>query len=139
VLYYSNQDENAPKVPVNFVTGAINGYFDVQKHQPGQWNALLNAAVAEDFDLVGKYALLTFPVSKFIANTPNGKELIDVWDDVVRLEHEFMGLYKYNRVNKNRMYCHGDYEDRLYMYAVSYRTCYNNKSTLGDILQRGQT
>jgi hypothetical protein len=108
VQYYSDQGEDAPKIRLNFITGRVNGYFDSQKHQPGDWSRLLNAAVSPEFDLVGKFAHLTFQVSSFKAHTPDGKALIDEWDKMVRLEHEFMGLYKYNLLMKNRSYAHYD-------------------------------
>jgi hypothetical protein len=126
VQYYSPQGEDAPKITINFATGAVNGYFDSQKHQEGDWDRLLNAAVTGVFDLVGKYAHLTFPVATFKARTPNGKELVDKWDEMVRLEHEFMGLYKYDRVFKNRLYCHVDYhpDGAGTLYAMPYHTGY---------------
>jgi len=124
--YYSAQGENAPKIKINFAAGSVNGYFDSQKHQPGDWKNFLNAATAPDFDLVGEFAHLTFPVDKFKTFTPDGKALVDEWDKMVRLEHEFMGLYKYNRELKNRIYCHVDYDPNAsYMYATAYHTAYS--------------
>jgi len=135
VQYYSDLGENAPKIRLNFVTGAVNGYFDSQKHQPGEWSRLLNAAVAPDFDLVGKFAHLTFPVASFKANTPDGKALIDAWDEMVRLEHEFMGVYKYNKLFTNRLY--GHYCETGWFYAESYHTGYH-PSAAPDILNVGK-
>jgi len=133
VEYYSPLAETAPKIKINFATGLVNGYFDVQKHQTTDWQRLLEKAVADDFDLVGEFAHLTFPTGIFKANTPNGKALVEKYDELVRLEHEFMGLYKYpERRFKNRMYFHADYNPKAaYMYATSYRTGYSMGTIAG--------
>ena len=127
VQYYDPLGEAAPKIKINFVTGAVNGYFDSQKHKREDWQRLLDAAVAPDFDLVGKYAHLTFPVATFREKTPDGLALIEKYDDLVRLQHEFMGLYKeghQHRQFKNRMYFHIDYTFGA-AYAAANRTGYN--------------
>jgi hypothetical protein len=131
--YYSPQGEDAPKVTINFATGKVNGYFDSQKHQEGDWGRLLDAAVAGDFDLVGKYVHLTFPVATFKTRTSSGKALIDKWDEMLWLEHEFMGLYKYDRVFKNRLYGHVEYRGEPMLYAASYHTGYHH-SQINDLL-----
>ncbi|MCL2561320.1 MAG: M60 family metallopeptidase [Rikenellaceae bacterium] len=133
VQYYSMLGEAAPRVKINFVTGAVNGYFDVAKHETRDWTRLLNAAVASDFDLVGKYTHLTFAVDDFKAHTPDGKALVEKYDEMARLQHEFMGLYKHNRPPRNRAYFHVDYNPNTYMYMTSYRTGYT-KSTASTIL-----
>jgi hypothetical protein len=127
VQYYSPQGAAAPTVKIHFATGKVNGYFDSQKHTAaGDWTRLLNNAVADDFDLVGKYAHLTFPTARFKTKTPDGKALVDEWDKLVKLEHEFMGLYAHDRVFRNRIYCHADYNPTAaWMYATSYHTGYS--------------
>ena len=112
VQYYDLLGEAAPKININFVTGVVNGYFDSQKHVREDWQRLLNNALAPEFDLLGKDAHLTMPTSAFKSFTPDGLALIDVYDDMMRLQHEFMGLYKDEykyRQYKNRMYFHVDY------------------------------
>lgn len=123
VMYYTVTATEAP-ITINFATGSINGYFDSQKHTTEDWTRLINAAsVSKHFDVLGKFAHMTFPTAKFRENTPDGLALINKYDDLVRLEMEFMGLYKYDKVFKNRMYFHVVYTDS-YMYATSYRTAY---------------
>lgn len=133
VQYYNDLGATAPKVKINFVTGAVNGYFDSQKHQVSDWSRLLNKAVAPDFDLLGQFAHITFPVANFKSKTPDGKALIDAWDKLVRLEHEIMGLYKYpDHKFQNRIYAHADYNpDAAWMYATSYHTGYSPGSWNG--------
>jgi len=73
---------------------------------------------------VGKFAHLTFPTSDFRRYALNdGPALIAAYDDLVRLEQDFMGLYKSNRLPVNRAYFHVVYTS--YMYSTSYRTAYN--------------
>lgn len=77
------------------MTGEVNGYFDIRKHKASQWQTLLENTTYKYFDVLGKYTHLTFPVESFKQYTPDGKALIDVFDRIVALEHEFMGLNKY--------------------------------------------
>ncbi len=130
VMYHTKQYASVQPVTIHFASGKVNGYFDVKKHTAGQWSTLLNNAVDDYFDVLGEYAHLTFPVYQFKNNTPDGKTLIDVYDDIARLEQEFMGLAKYDRMNPNRMYLHVIYTS--YMYATNNRTAYNN-TTLGEL------
>ncbi|MDR2683468.1 MAG: M60 family metallopeptidase [Dysgonamonadaceae bacterium] len=127
VQYYNDLGASAPKVKIHFATGAVNGYFDSQKHQSSDWSRLLNRAVAPDFDVLGQFIHLTFPVANFKKNLTDGKAYIDNWDQLVRYEHEFMGLYKYpGQMYTNRVYGHADYNpDASFMYASSYHTGYS--------------
>jgi hypothetical protein len=132
LFYHTPEYQNAPNIKVHFATGKVNGYYDSQKHKPEDWSRLLEQAVDKYFDVLGEYAHLTFPTQDFKQYaTTNGPELIDAYDDLVRLEAEFMGLIKYNRPTVNRAYFHVMYHS--YMYATSYRTAYNS-GTAGAIL-----
>lgn len=123
VLYHGKEVGSNKKVKIHFISGEVNGYFDISKHEPSQWNTLLEKAGYEVFDVLGKYIHLTFPTKSFRQYTPDGKALIDVFDRIVSLEHEFMGLNKYTeRQYNNRLYCHVVYKG--YMYAPNYRTAY---------------
>ncbi len=124
VFYHTPDYRSAPPVRIHFATGKVNGYFDSQKHNAADWNKYLNAATDEYFDVLGEHAHLTFPTQHFRHYTgSNGPQLIAAYDDLVRLEKEFMGLMKYNRPTVNRAYFHAMYHS--YMYATSYRTAYN--------------
>lgn len=132
VFYHTPDYKTAAPVKIHFATGKVNGYFDTKKHAPSDWNKYLNAAVDEYFDVLGEHAHLTFPVSAFKGYTGDrGYELISAYDDLVRLEKEFMGLTKYNRPTVNRAYFHVMYTS--YMYSTSYRTAYES-GTLSSIL-----
>lgn len=130
VMYHCDDYETAAPVKLHFATGVVNGYYDSQKHTPEKGAELLMNAKDQYFDVLGKYAHLTFPTARFRNHTTSLKNLIDLYDDLVFMEMDFMGLRKYGKVFKNRSYFHVIYTS--YMYATSYRTAYND-NTLGDL------
>ncbi len=124
-VVYLTETATEPPVKMFFASGTINGYFDSQKHVTKDWKMLLDKnASYKYFDVLGKYSHLTFPSEDFRKYTPDGLALINTYDRIVRLQHEFMGLYKYNRLFRNRIYLHVDYSS-MWMYATSYHTGYN--------------
>lgn len=123
ILYLTSSAQEAP-VKINIATGTVNGYFDKTKHSQSDWDRLLSAATYPYFDVLGKYAHLTFETSKFRNYTPDGLALINKYDDLVYLEWEFMGYEKYNRMPGNRIYFLGI--KTSYMYATSYYTAYES-------------
>lgn len=136
VMYHTTDYETAPAITLHFASGKVNGYFDSQNpaHE-GRWNELLGASVDKYFDVLGKYAHLTFPTARFQNHTKDGKALIDLYDELVYREQEFLGLEKYGRMFKNRMYFNVMYTS--YMYSTSYRTSYN-ETTLGELTDETQ-
>lgn len=123
ILYHTDDFKSAKTIKLNIASGEVNGYFDVSKHAAADWARLLQEAKAPYFDVLGKYAHLTFPTASFRSYTLDGKALIDAYDELVRLEMDFMGLFKYNRVFSNRLYFFVVHDS--YMYATSFRTAYN--------------
>ncbi len=115
---------SAQPIKIHFASGKVNGYFDSQnpKHN-GRFRELLNNAVDDTFDVIGKYAHLTFPTHVYKQVTSDGKELIDQWDKLVKSEMELLGLFKYNKVFKNHMYCNVAYHG--FMYATWGHTAYS--------------
>lgn len=130
ILYHTEDFETAHPVKIHIASGHVNGYFDVTKHSGSDWKRLRDAAKEPFFDVIGKYAHLTFPTKDFILYTPDGKALIEAYDKIVESEMLLMGLFKYNKVFKNRMYFNVTY--RGYMYATSYHTAYH-ESTMPDL------
>lgn len=126
-LIYQNDDQH--EVKVNFATGKVNGYFDIQKHSQEDYSEFLDNAPYSFFDVLGEYAHLTFTTNSFKNNTQNIEELIGLYDDLVNMEQDFIGLYKYDRENKTRMYFRANTHQDMYMFATSYRTEYS-ESTL---------
>ncbi|MBQ3191250.1 MAG: M60 family metallopeptidase [Bacteroides sp] len=130
ILYHTEDFETARPIKIHIASGHVNGYFDVTKHSGSDWKRLRDAAKEPFFDVIGKYAHLTFPTKDFILYTPDGKALIEAYDKIVESEMLLMGLFKYNKVFKNRMYFNVTY--RGYMYATSYHTAYH-ESTMPDL------
>ncbi|MDO5035844.1 MAG: M60 family metallopeptidase [Porphyromonas sp.] len=125
VMYHTASYETAPKVRIHLATGDVNGYFDSEKHETREeWNRLLDGATYKFFDVLGKYAHITFPTDGFRRFTRSeGPELIGQYDEMIQLMTDFMGLKKYNRPKINRSYFHAVYTS--YMYASPYHTAYN--------------
>ena len=132
LAYLIYQDANPHEVKVNFATGKINGYFDVAKHTKEDWRGLIEGATYSHFDVLGKLAHLSFTTDDLRQHTPDITELIALYDDIVYLEEDFLGLYKYNRANKSRMYFRTNTHENMHMYATSYRTEYN-KNTMAEL------
>ncbi len=131
VMYHTPDFRTAPAVKIHIPSGKVNGYFDSTIHTDADWTRLLAGASHDYFDVLGKYAHLTFPTSRFRNHTGNrGRELIDAYDRIVYLEMEHMGLEKYERMFNNRMYFSVMYTS--YMYATSYHTAYND-GTLAEL------
>ena len=131
VLYHTPEYETSPEVKLHFASGTVNGYFDSQNPaHKGREKELLAAAKDKYFDVLGKYAHLTYPTSRFRNHTKDLRKLIDTFDTLVYNEQELLGLVRYNRFFKNRMYFHVMYTS--YMYATDYRTAYND-DTLAEL------
>lgn len=135
VMYHTQtleEAETAQPVRIHYASGTVNGYFDSQKaeHQ-GRWSELLGKATDNYFDVVGKYAHLTFETNDFrkYAAT-NGHELIDLYDKIACSEMQLLGLEKYGKMFKNRIYLNVMYHS--FMYATAYHTAYN-RTTMGDV------
>lgn len=130
IVYQPDDHSSAPDIKVHIASGQVNGYFDVGKHKPEEWSRRLSEAKADYFDVLGEYAHLTFPTARFRNHTPDGAKLIQAYDDIVRSELEFMGMFKYGRLFPNRMHLIVIYTE--YMYATNYYTAYND-DTLEDL------
>lgn len=100
----------------------MNGYFDSQNPEHnGRWSELLNKATNRYFDVLGKYAHLTFETSDLRTYAGSkGKELIDLYDKIVYSEQQLLGLEKYDKMFRNRMYL--SHVSFLYVrYSLSHR------------------
>lgn len=127
VMYHTPDYESAPEIRIHFANGTVNGYYDSQNpDHEGRWKELLDGATDKYFDVVGQYAHLTFPTTRFRNHTSNLKALIDAYDQIVYHEQALMGLEKYGKMFANRMYFNVIYTS--YMYATSYHTAYNDET-----------
>ena len=130
LAYNTPEWQTAPPVKVHFANGQVQGYFDSVKHRPEDYARILNGAVHSEFlDLLGQYAHLAFPVADFRAVVPqDGKGVTDFYDDLVRREFDFLGLFKYGREFHNRAFFSVHYNPDYYLYATSYHTAYSSGS-----------
>lgn len=136
LIYIEYLTDNADEDPIkiNFVTGSVNGYLDIAKHAPADWAAALEKAEFRHFDLLGERAHLTFETEMFRKYTTDGAELARIYDQIVYIQQDFMGLFKYEREFKNRLYFLVADSD-MHMYATDYYTGYSagTQSSILDI------
>ncbi|MFV0484485.1 MAG: M60 family metallopeptidase [Bacteroidales bacterium] len=105
ISYYTSNWKSAPNVKVHIAAGQINGYFDASKHTNEDGAELLNNAVSEIFDIKGKYVQLAFTTNSLKNYTMSEMhDLTVIYDSIVGSQYTMMGLRKYNRVPKNRMF-----------------------------------
>lgn len=125
-VMYHTSDPAAKPVKIHIATGTVNGYYDITKHAASDWDRLIGNAKGNDFDVLGKYSHLTYPVNALKQHCPDINRLVQVYDSISWLEQKFIGLYKYHRANLNRMYFYVDYNmpGGWGAYATSYRTAY---------------
>lgn len=127
-LAYNTDDwQTAPEIKVHFANGLVQGYYDSQKHAPEKYMEILNNASASQYlDVLGKYAHLAFPVKDFRAAQPrDGLGLANLYDNLVKMEFDFLGLFKYDRPFHNRAFFSVHYNPDLYLYATDYHTAYS--------------
>ncbi len=82
VQYWSDQYLTDPELGLHFMYGKINGYFDGRTKSREDWSKLLNLAKYPYYDVIGQYVQITFPLIGFKEITDNGKDLIDLYDEL---------------------------------------------------------
>lgn len=102
--YYTNRWNTAEPVKVHIASGTINGYFDKKSDTCADWHNILEKATYGCLDIKGEFINLVYGVDDLKKYCDDGLQLINNYDTIVELEHEIMGLKKYNRVPKNHMF-----------------------------------
>lgn len=105
VKYFDDKGVDAPEIKIHFLTGEVNGCFDIEQNFTNEhFNELLDNAKGETLDLIGKYVQIVLPV-KWLKEYAYGKgvELVEAYDKMVYYEYEFMGLEKYGRLPSNKI------------------------------------
>lgn len=116
--YYTTNWATAPKVKVHFALSTVTGYFDLEKFLKADgtydktaaafaYKRILAAATSTMFEVVSKRHHACYPTAGFRAKAPNALDGVNfalAYDSIVYREHEIMGLVKYNKEPKNRMY-----------------------------------
>lgn len=116
---------DAEAVKIHIATGKVNGYFDIRKHTNDDWTVLLNNAVSKEIDVLGLHSHVVWTVQDYKDYKTDIEKMTNFIDDLVKQQHEFMGLYKYNRLFKNRHFLRVDYSAPA-AYASDYKTVYRN-------------
>lgn len=106
VSYYTNNYLTAPKVRIHFVLATESGYFDISRGDDNRdWKRLLASAQSDIVDIITPRIHVAAPVEALKANCPtDGVRLARIYDDVVALEHQVMGLQLFGREPKNHQF-----------------------------------
>ena len=104
IEYYTSNWKTAPQLKVHIATGKVNGYFDKNRDSSTDWKKILDDATYGCLDIKGDYINLVYGVNSLRQYCNDGLELIRNYDELVVLEHEIMGLSKYDRIPKNHMF-----------------------------------
>lgn len=90
--YYFDNPEKENTIKVHFITGEVNGYFDASVNTNEDWDRMLANAVYPVFDATGSNIHLAYPVEDLKKYAPGqGKELIEVYEQLVSKQHEIIG------------------------------------------------
>lgn len=115
----------AKTVKIHIATGAINGYFDIQKHTAEDWTRILSKyGKHTEIDILGKRSHITWRTSDYRTNNTDIILMTNYLDSVIKQQNELMGLFYYKREFRNRAFIHVDYSAPA-AYATSYRTAYS--------------
>ncbi len=122
--YYSNASD-LPPVAINIVTGGVNGFLTYDNYSFAEWlETLVNYRLYPKIDMVGNYITLNIDKIALQNNALfTGKELLQKWDSIVKLQFYHMGLVKYNLVPRNKMF--GWVESKGGYYAINHYAHYD--------------
>lgn len=106
ISYYTDNYKNAPKVKIHFALACESGYFDLGRGDTDRdWQELLATAQSDIVDVITPRIHVAAPVEALRKNCPKeGVRLAKIYDEVVRLEHEVMGLLLFDREPKNHQF-----------------------------------
>ncbi|MBB4034242.1 hypothetical protein GGR21_000127 [Dysgonomonas hofstadii] len=91
-------------VKIHFATGKVNGYYDIAKNKGEDSGCLLSKAKYPYFDVKGKYSQLAWYTEDFQEAGTNLSKTIERLDQLVGLEIDFSGLFKYGKSFSTRMF-----------------------------------
>lgn len=110
VDYYSDEPAKERPVTVHFITGMVNGYFDLAKNNDDDWNNLIDHAVYPVIDAKGKHIQIAYPAEdckKYAYG--RGVELLNRYDSMLYRQYEIMGWVKYNHIPDNHILARVNY------------------------------
>lgn len=105
IQYFSDAVVSKHTIDIHILSGQINGVFDISKHNNNDWQDILATAYGPVVDIVGQQTHLAYAVEALQENAPQqGIELIQLYDSIIGIQHDLMGLTLTNRTPKNRMF-----------------------------------
>jgi len=105
ISYFSDNKVSKHKIQAHILGGQVNGVFELGKDDNKRWAELLGNATSPVLDIMGKQTHLVYSVASLKREAPNeGVELIQLYDSIIGIQHQIMGLTKYKRVPKNHMF-----------------------------------
>ncbi len=118
----------AKTVRVHIATGAVNGYFDIQKHKAEDWTTILANAKHTEIDILGVHSHVAWNVQDYRTNNTDIVLMTNYIDELVDQQKQFLGLYYHKKTFNNRLFLHVDYSAPA-AYATDYRTAYSQGYT----------
>ncbi len=103
VSYFTPDFQSAPAVTVSLLSGKVNGVFR-SGGGTEEWRRLLDGACAETLDMVGERVHLAFAVKELRQYCPDGGKVLELYDGIIRDQHQIMGLDKYKIVPHNHIF-----------------------------------
>lgn len=105
IEYFTSNYKKAPKVHLSILSGKVNGVFVSGVNKNKDWRKMLANSPTEVIDIVGNRVHLVYPVEELKSYCPDkGEELIALYDRIIGMEQQIMGLFKYKMLPKNRMF-----------------------------------
>lgn len=105
IQFFTEEAEPVKKVKAHIIGGKVNGYFDISKHTNRDWTKLLDNASAETMDIIGDRVQLAYSVNSLKEYCPtDGEKLVNLYDSIISIQHEIMGLNKYKQVPDNHIF-----------------------------------
>ncbi|MCC8145175.1 MAG: M60 family metallopeptidase, partial [Bacteroidales bacterium] len=127
INYYTLNYQTAEPIKIHIAGGGVNGYFDRNIHEAEDWPTILNSAVGTHLDIKGNYTNLSFHVASLKSVCPtDGMRLIELYDEIIYMQFEQMGLVKYNKIPKNHMFSRN--METGYMHADGIGAAFVNSS-----------
>lgn len=105
IEYFTDNGKAGSAIDIHILSGQINGVFDLSKDNNQKYKALLANAQGPILDMVGKKVHLAYAINSLKKENPeNGVGLMQLYDSIINIQHEIMGLVKYRREPKNHMF-----------------------------------
>jgi hypothetical protein len=114
--YYTN-DPAAQPIKIHIANGQINGVFDIATDNDARWMQLINnnSVTYTNIDLKGKNMNLLFDKALLKKYNPfTIKPLISVYDSIIAVQWNMMGIRKYNIKFNNHMFAFANFGGGLY-------------------------